>query len=289
MRTTFSALTMTFLMAAGVAQAADLGPGGQRGGHLRQAPPPMTGPALRQFYVRADIGIARHAFDQFAQQDLADNGGAFLSTSIGDVPVVGMGFGWQVNRFRFDLTGEYRATARVKALDGLSATLVGPDGTLVANTAYDANMSAVVGLMNGYFDLGTWRGVTPYVGAGIGFSRIQMSDLTTLSTATFTDSATGATTTQITPGTAGDKTEINLAWALMAGLSFDVGTHAKLDLGYRYLNLGGNLSASSGLIDCVCGTTGQPLKISGLESHEIRIGLRVPLGGDVAPAHHPMK
>jgi opacity protein-like surface antigen len=32
--------------------------------------------------------------------------------------------------------------------------------------------------------------------------------------------------------------KFGFAWALMAGVAYDLTTHAKLDLGYHYLNLG---------------------------------------------------
>jgi opacity protein-like surface antigen len=275
MRSILIAISAASLLTSTSAQAGDLGHA-HDGHQLQQVY--ATGAALRQFYVRADLGIARHSFEDFSQADLAENGGAFLSKSIGDSPTIGVGFGWQAhNRFRFDLTGEYRATAHIQGLDHVSANLIAPVGTLIANTQYQGHLAAMVGLLNGYWDIGTWRGITPYVGGGVGFARTQVSGLTTLSTATFTD-ATGAVTTQVSPGTSSDKSQLNFAWALMAGLSFDIGTGTKLDMGYRYLNMGSDIAATSGLLNCVCGATGQPLKIGGLEAHEIRIGLRVPLG-----------
>jgi len=60
----------------------------------------------------------------------------------------------------------------------------------------------------------------------------------------------------------------------MAGLSVSVDPQAKLDLGYRYLDLGSDVSASTGLIECVCGVVGSPLEANDLSVHELRIGLR---------------
>jgi opacity protein-like surface antigen len=236
-------------------------------------------PALRQFYVRADLGVARQSVGAFSQSDLSNNGGAFVSKSIGDTVVVGAGLGWQVTeRVRFDVTGEYRSSAQVTALDNLSAALTDPDGSLIANTHYQGRMSAIVGLLNGYLDLGTRRGITPYVGAGIGLSHTSTSGFTTSSSATFVDATTGVATTQLTHGVGGGKSQMNFAWALMAGVNVDISTHAKLDIGYRYINLGADVAATTGMFDCVCGVVGQPLKFGDLDAHEIRIGLRIPLG-----------
>jgi opacity protein-like surface antigen len=248
-------------------------------------------PNLQQnFYVRGDLGVARNSVGSLSQQDLADNGGTFLMQSMDDTITVGAGFGWQVNpRFRVDLTGEYRSTAGLKALDDLQATLVAPPGTLQANTLYQGNISSYVGMLNGYWDLFSARGFTPYLGAGIGFAHNRSTGFTTVSTATFTDAVTGAQTVELTNGTSQTVGQTNLAWALMAGTSFDLAPNAKLDIGYRYLNLGSGISATTGLLDCVCGTVGQPLKLADLDAHELRIGVRWLLGAETSRAHQPLR
>lgn len=283
-----SFIVLAALLAAGTAEAADL----YSPAHMHQLGAPYAAESpLRHYYVRGDVGVARHSLGALSQAELAENGGSFISKSIEDAALVGAGFGWQVNRhLRFDFTGEYRARTGIAALDNLKATIANPDGDLIANTHYTGNLSAIVGLLNGYIDLATWRGITPYVGGGIGFARTSMSGFTTMSAATFTDATSGEFSTQLSSGTGGAKSEINLAWALMAGISVDIGNRAKLDLGYRYLNLGSNLAATTGLLDCVCGPVGQPLKVADLDAHEFRVGIRVPLN-DPAPElfHRPLK
>lgn len=244
----------------------------------------------RNLYVRGDLGIGRFALGQFSQEELATNGGSFISKSIGDTVVLGAGLGMQINhRFRLDLTGEYRSTAQIKGMDNVTAEIVGPDGVLQANTLYQGNLASYVGLLNGYVDLFNWRGFTPYVGAGVGFAHHKTSSFTTATSATFTDAVTGAQTVQLTNGFAKPHSQTNLAWALMAGTSYDLSPNAKLDLGYRYINLGSGIATMSGLIDCVCGTTGQPLKISDLDAHEFRVGIRWSLGAGQPATHHAMK
>ena len=250
----------------------------------------LPGVPERQFYVRGDIGIAQFAFGEFSQRELAENGGEFISRSIGDAVTIGAGIGWQINhRLRFDLTGEYRSTAEVKALDNLTGRLLVPAGTLQANTHYTGELSSYVGLMNAYWDMFRWRGFTPYVGAGIGLAVNTLSGMTTLSTATFIDDLTGDVTNVVDPGHAKSHSQTNLAWALMAGTSYDISANAKFDLGYRYMNLGSGSTASSGFIECVCGTVGSPLKISDIESHEFRIGIRWSPTADAPRSYEPLK
>jgi opacity protein-like surface antigen len=276
-------------------QAADLGgyrdakPQAYQPREVYQAPQSAS---HRQFYVRGDVGVGHHNFGGFSQGDLSANGGSFISEAVGDTVTIGAGFGWQVNqRFRFDFTGEYRSTADVKAMDNLTGTLTTPDGELQANTHYTGHLTGFVGLLNGYWDITNWRGFTPYLGAGAGFAHMKMSNVTTLSNATFTDVATGDQILAHTSGYSSAKSQTNFAWALMAGTSYDLSSNAKLDIGYRYLNLGSGVSASSDLLNCVCGTVGAPLKISDLEAHEFKIGIRWMLGNDPAPApsYQPLK
>jgi opacity protein-like surface antigen len=244
----------------------------------------------RGIYVRGDVGVGRSSFGAFSQEELTTNGGAFISQSIGDTVIVGAGLGMQINqRFRLDLTGEYRSTAQIRGMDNVTAQIVAPDGALQANTVYQGNLASYVGLLNGYVDLFNWRGFTPYVGAGVGFAHHKMSGFMTASSAAFTDAATGAQTFQLSNGTARPNSQTNLAWALMAGTSYDLSTHAKLDLGYRYINLGSGVSAATGLIDCACGATGQALKLSDLGAHEFRVGVRWSLGADQSVSSRPSK
>lgn len=235
--------------------------------------------SANNLYVRTDIGVAQYSTGGFTQDELTTNGGSFISRSVGDGGIVGLGLGYQINRnFRLDLTAEYRASAQVKAMDNVNAELVAPSGSLQANSVYQGNLTSYVGLVNAYVDLFKWRGLTPYFGAGVGFASNRISDMTTASSATFTDAVTGAVTTQVSNGAAQAKSQMNMAWALMAGTSFDLSPRAKLDVGYRYLSMGSANSASTGLILCQCGTQGQPLRMSDVETHEFRFGLRWSLG-----------
>jgi opacity protein-like surface antigen len=228
------------------------------------------------YYVRADMGLPDYGSASFSQADLADNGGTFLSEKIGDRPVFAIGVGRNLSQWlRMDLTGEYRLSANVRARDDLSGIVVDSGGDILqANTDYRGRLTSVVGLANIYVDLSSWRGLTPYVGAGIGLARNELSDVRTSTIGTLSDPTTGDVFTERSSATSRDHSEWNFAWALMAGFSFDMSATTKLDLGYRYINLGGGTSASSNLLECVCGAIGQALKIDDIDAHEFRIGLR---------------
>ncbi len=77
--------------------------------------------------------------------------------------LAGLGIGYQFNNwFRADVTGEYRGGTTFRGLDTYSARR--------AND-YHGTKSEWLFLANAYIDLGTWWCVTPFIGAGIGYSQ----------------------------------------------------------------------------------------------------------------------
>ena len=146
-------------------------------------------------------------------------------------------------------------------------------------------------LANGYVDLGNYSGFTPYVGGGLGVNVNSMQ-----ATSNFTETANGvpyaADLTAFAPyppawvnavgqpiapqpGIAFapqswnrtiNSTTYNFAYALAAGIGFQLNPSATLDIGYRYLNAG----TSTLLVNPQTG-----LKIrQPNESQEIRLGIR---------------
>lgn len=249
----------------------------------------IAAPAYEGFYLRADVGLGQWD-GEFGQQDLANNGGSFVDSSFDRNAVIIGGIGWQAgNGLRFDVTGEYRAGAGIDARDNLSIQLDDPPGDLQANTAYAADIKSYVGMLNAYWDIARLDSVTPYIGAGIGFAHSEVYDVTTASTATFTDEVTREQTKFGATGFSEPASRTKLAWSLMAGASIDLDADTKLDLGYRYLNLdaGSAFPATSGLLVCNCGAIGSPLTIDGLDAHEFRIGLRWQLDDALASNRQP--
>ena len=181
-------------------------------------------------YVRGDVGIAQFGGLSVSQDEVAANNGQFISKSLADTTYVSAGLGVQFSeRYRIELTGEYRSSAHFSALDNLSVELADPSATLQANTTYTGNLTSYVGMMNLYWDLFSRSGITPYIGAGIGVAHNRLSGIVTSSTSTLTDLTTDAQATALTHGWSQDRSKTTMAWALMAGVSFDLSSNSKLD------------------------------------------------------------
>jgi opacity protein-like surface antigen len=233
-------LVMTGMLAGGPALAADM-PGSW-------APPPALVPSAvwplnGNWYVRGDLGYAwgrigsAEAAAGFPNPDSNDFGSSFLG---------GIGAGYKGAWLRTDLTLDYSRF-------NYSATFT-PSGDA------SAKVGVLTAMFNGYLDLGTWYGLTPYIGAGAGAAYLSTSDYTSTVAPPFT---TGLSHTQW-----------NFTWALMSGVAFSVTPNLAVDVGYRYLALGDVSTASD--------ATGAML-LKNLAAHEVRVGVR--WNFDDAPLH----
>ncbi|MCG6121656.1 MAG: outer membrane beta-barrel protein [Microvirga sp.] len=198
------------------------------------------------WYLRGDVGGAN---SQIGRTTLSPNPGfsPFRGAKLGSAVSLGLGAGYRFNPWlRADLTVDRRFESRFSARN---ATLAAPGVAL----HHGAKISATVALANVYLDLGTWAGLTPYIGAGVGVAGKTISN--------YTIDGPGAPANRV-PG----RSRTDVAWGLMGGVAVDVGRGASLDLGYRYLALGRLETRATP----ATGAT----RIRNVESHEFRAGLR---------------
>lgn len=211
------------------------------------------------FYLRSDLGFSNQTVDRLANS--LDALGTIEEVSLGfaGAPFAGMGLGYQFNRWlRADVTGEYRSAATFTGLERYRDQAL-PLG--YGTDEYTATKRDVVVLANGYIDLGRFLGMTPFVGAGVG----------TIYTSIDNFKDTNVVTQGLAHAKYGSKT--NLAWALHAGLGYDISQSLKVEFAYRYLNLG---DAKTGTVYNYAGQCGscEALTFKTVESHDVKLGLR---------------
>ncbi|MCX7340540.1 MAG: outer membrane beta-barrel protein [Hyphomicrobiales bacterium] len=275
-------------------------------GDLPAPPPPGPGfdAPLRGtvssagLYLRGDIGVGAYSRPNMS---ILSNGAplvvaapgsfAILDRSLGSAAFGGVGIGYAFNNwFRLDLTGEYRADARFGAMDEtvFANGAAVPTGFVNQRNGYNGSVSSSVFLANAYVDLGTFCQlgcITPFLGAGIGFANNTFSSVNDTSTQFVFDPATNTFGAPFgaTQSFFASKSKVDLAWAVMAGLSYDVSRNVKLEVGYRYLNMG---KVETG------GLVGQPadtIRLRDLASHDFRLGMRWMLnGGDCCGSPAPV-
>jgi opacity protein-like surface antigen len=237
-------------------------------------PPPVMEPVpipepvpVRDIYLRGYIGMTEQEADDFTNEVIAAGNFTIFNKEFDSAPFIGFGVGIRrSDRFRFDATGEYRGKATFHGLDR--------DNTFSTSNDYSGVKSEWLFLANAYMDMGTHRGFTPYVGAGIGAAEVTLDN--------FTD------TNEATAGFhwAEKNSEWNLAWALHAGFAYDISPDLTFDMGYRFTYLGDGKTGKFRTYDS--STISGPLTLEDLTSHDVHIGLRWALGSDGCCVSEPM-
>lgn len=240
-------------------------------------PPELRGTISSGIYLRGDVGVGMTNFGKYEQEDVRQANGTWIAKEDRSTTFFGgVGIGYRFNNwFRVDGTFEYRGGGSIGATDHIYRGRSQWGDEYQTNT-YKGNLSSMVALFNAYVDLGTWNCLTPYIGAGIGYASNRIHGVTDQGVqstlVTLSDGTTGWGPGYSTLGTANAGTKSGVAWALMAGVGYEVNKNLTLEVGYRYLNLG---DAQSGrLVNAFSGQVQGPLKIKDIDSHDIKIGMR---------------
>lgn len=222
-------------------------------------PAPLGG-----WYLRGFIGLTNQRFtglDSNSLHDVINFPGSNFEWldrgRFGSSGVIGGGVGYELNYWlRGDVTVEYRHDSNFTALDRWNR---GGPADPVSNH-YTGRKTELLFLANAYADLGTYYGVTPYIGAGIGTSRNTISGFRDYNPM---DNVTN---------TAATHSEWQLAYALHAGLGVALNDRATLDIGYSFTHLG---NARTGEVTTQnAAFPNDPFVFKNLHSHDIKVGLR---------------
>lgn len=186
---------------------------------------------------------------------------SFASGSFKGALSLGGGIGYQINRYlRTDLTADYFFKSGFRGSTNGTCGAPPVPCTSVDESSYTAWLL----LANAYAELGTYHGVTPYVGAGIGGAHISWANLrNTIPGGTFVHKG---------------ESDWRFAWALMAGASYCLTDNLKADLGYRFSRISGGKMFSQYAPDGTFLGAG-PGRDKGFNVHEVRLGLRYHFGG----------
>jgi opacity protein-like surface antigen len=249
-----------------------------------EAPPPAFSEGSSGWYLRGDVGVGVNSSSGFSSNASIAPGftNEYYNNNLSESAIIDAGVGYQVNSwFRGDVTGELRGGSEFSGLqvsNATSAAAATSTGYSQFADSYRGNLSSAIVLANAYIDAGTYFGVTPYFGGGLGVAFNKFSG----------GSDIGANTNYLGPTTGSggvipSGTKANLAWDLAAGIDVSITHQLKLELGYRYLNYGsfksgtsqclsGNVPLGTGSFSC-SGNTYQ-LASRNLSANDFHIGLR---------------
>ncbi|NKB50886.1 MAG: outer membrane beta-barrel protein [Rhizobiaceae bacterium] len=157
---------------------------------------------------------------------------------------------------------------------GFTATAPVPvTGTCYSSANAQVNASSL--MANVYADLGTYWGIRPYVGAGLGAAYVSWNDFTISdycdgSQSTDCGAGGGVGLNTRYQGTYTTENSWTLAANAMLGVSYELSRGLNLDVGYRYTYLGeagvARAADNSGIFS--------DLTVGNTHIHEVRMGLR---------------
>lgn len=245
---------------------------------------PMTQPVEigSGWYLRGDLGYSLQTRGAATSYSIFNPGppvsytaGAFRDTSVNSDWSGSLGVGYNFTDYlRGDVTADFTKGTFFGATNSAA-----PCGGLALTgrcASVDKQGFKQFGIMaNAYVDLGTFKGFTPYVGAGAGMTRVRWGTLNSDQRCISVPGnvCTGAATDTSSPG----EKSWRFTYALMAGFSYDLSKDLKLDLGYKYSKIKSGDQFGYDAATTAAGATGIQAKDDGFAKHEVRVGLRYSL------------
>ncbi|WP_027166707.1 outer membrane protein [Mesorhizobium sp. WSM3224] len=248
-----SALAAAILLPMTPALAADYDPPV----YADQAPDYQPVEVGSGWYLRGDVSyLAQKSFENgdftfpvtIANESFSESEDAYFAS---------IGFGYHFNDY-------LRADLNLGYLPGNKASFSYDDtATATPSIVASGNLKnyAVTGILNGYVDLGTYVGITPYIGAGIGVVRS-----TRKLSARYDDLNVPANSFTVQD----NKSQYSLAYTLNAGLAYQVSKNVLVDLGYQYF------SAPNAEYVTAASPNSFPVR-KGISNHQVKLGLRYDL------------
>ena len=269
--------------------AADWTRGASNAYRSMYVPAPRPVPETFNWYFRADLGLGLQHGLSLSENGLlyGDDGGVPLGTGtpfgmnsawfnddFDTFFVGGVGVGMYLSpRWRGDITVDARTATNADADGSYRYQLTAAPGNFVEGTVRErTEVRNTVALANLYLDLSQrGSGVTPYIGAGIGFA-VRSIDRDHTTTEIVEDGG-GAL---VGPGSTftgqGKAHQVAPAAAVMAGLAYSVTPGTVIDISYRFTWIGG-VDASTRITNGF-DTYNSRLTIGDSIDHQIRAGLR---------------
>jgi opacity protein-like surface antigen len=184
------------------------------------------------------------------------------------------GAGYQFNDFlRTDLTLDYFGTTmKGDTLWDAPCTFYTNNGGYGGCKYKQQDMTALSLLANGYVDLGTYWGLTPYVGAGAGASYVKWGNVEQSRLCFNTENCKGV---DFSAAKNEGADSWRFTYALMTGMSYDVSSRIKIDFGYRFSEIDDGNMFNFSRLETDAGGFGAKGKDGGLTRHEFRTGIRM--------------
>lgn len=243
------------------------------------------------WYLRGDIGYAHDEPFEHVQTPPGFSSDSSLFTG-------SVGMGYHFNEYlrgelnvgilpTDDFSNGYTSTCAGNETTTVSDNLTGiilaqssGPGTRVCPGSDNGENKAYTLMANGYVDLGTFSGFTPFIGGGVGVAyskyRSALSERD-CSDSTSTSSGGGTTTTvdfdcyddSFYDGAVTSEGQYNFAYSVGAGVNYQVTQNLSLDVGYEYFAVPN--------AEYVTYDSGAFTVHEGTDYHQVKVGLRYDL------------
>ena len=184
----------------------------------------LPGNAATNFYTKVEAGDAIAA-------SVGDQGLKFVDSKPKEGATFGMEAGYKVNQnFRVAINVGYQKNKLEKSfskdseLNYISQLKLG-------------SLSSTNSMVNVYYDIIEYSGITPYITLGAGFSRTKIDTLGLADKTTEIGSSTGKLIDVDSLSYKG-ASKTNFAWSVGAGGLYKINQKISLDFGYKYKDLG---------------------------------------------------
>jgi opacity protein-like surface antigen len=194
----------------------------------------------------------------------------------------GIGYHWTKN-FRTDVTMDRRGTDFYSGKGNYqysysTTPLAGvPKLTTVRGSVNDdTQVKSGTLLLNGYYDVGTHRGFTPYIGAGMGLALLSMHRQSTVSEQSACSTVPACTATPlvfgapVVNGAGVTKNELSFAAMMTAGVSYSLTQNTAIDVNYRYMFINGQSTS----LAVPGGYGNSKVTLGDIGEHQLRAGMR---------------
>ncbi len=243
--------------------AADLPP-------IVDIPPEVVPQSYGGWYLRGDIGYAKASVSEVTYFQSATQTGKFEQHDIDNGLLIGGGLGYQVNDwFRVDVTSNYHAQVDFKgssAQNVLCNDQSAPGAGSVCSFTDNGNLQITTLMANAYLDLGTYQGLTPYVGAAIGGAYLHWTGPENIEYYV-SGAVPGVTASDIH----GNRSGWRFAYGLHTGVSYDISANMKIDAGYTWTQISEGEMFGFGRTSGLSGTQGYHKQMN---VHAFKVGLR---------------
>ncbi len=232
------------------------------------------------WYMRGDLGYSGWISNGNPSYNLVTgNGPTFSNVEFDDARFgkhmsYGAGVGYQLNdMLRADATVDFFSSDLSGSSLVNSRCTTGEAIGTACGFNHSGDFQGISLLANAYVDLGTVAGFTPYVGGGAGLTHVSWSDITHNG---FCVNGSANCSGNVYSATVSEGMDSwRFSYALMAGMSYDITSSLKLDLGYRYSRIDGGDMFQFNTASKAAGATDPQGSDDGLSRHEFRAGLRL--------------